>query len=135
MKWGFPKWQGGGVIINARSETASVKKMFRQPLMNKRCAVPCAGFFEWRQEGDRKQSTFPHTRCQSALYGGFYDTFGGEDAFLIITTQAGESMSPYHSRMPLILTPQHISQWLCDLDFALGFLQAPCEARLYASAV
>ena len=28
MKWGFPKWDGKGVIINAKSETAAEKRMF-----------------------------------------------------------------------------------------------------------
>ena len=27
MKWGFPKWDGKGVIINAKSETAAEKRM------------------------------------------------------------------------------------------------------------
>ena len=28
MKWGFPRWDGKGIIINAKSETANDKKMF-----------------------------------------------------------------------------------------------------------
>ena len=27
MKWGYPKWQGSGVIINARAETADEKQV------------------------------------------------------------------------------------------------------------
>ncbi len=136
MRWGFPKWQGGGVIINARSETALEKKLFRPPLLNKRCAVPCAGFFEWRQEPDKKQKYLFRAPNAEALYmAGVFDTFGGESAFVILTVPADESVSPYHSRMPLMLAPRQISQWLADLDFALGCLQTPHKARLFAAAV
>ena len=37
VKWGFPKWKGAGVIINARAETALEKSMFRKPLLERRC--------------------------------------------------------------------------------------------------
>jgi putative SOS response-associated peptidase YedK len=30
----------------------------------------------------------------------------------IITTQASEIMAPIHERMPVIITPEHYSQWL-----------------------
>lgn len=42
--WGFPKFDGKGVIINARSETAEQKKMFRDSLLTRRCAIPSTGF-------------------------------------------------------------------------------------------
>lgn len=33
MRWGFPKWDGNGVVFNARAETALERKMFRAPLL------------------------------------------------------------------------------------------------------
>lgn len=75
MKWGFPKWQGGGVIINARSETALEKKMFRTPLMKHRCVIPSAGFFEWRPEQGRKQKYLFRLPETKQLYmAGLFDT-------------------------------------------------------------
>ena len=50
-KWGFPKWKGAGVIINARAETALEKNMFRKPLLESRCVIPSSGFFEWDHGG------------------------------------------------------------------------------------
>ena len=50
-KWGFPKWKGAGVIINARAETALEKNMFRKPLLERRCVIPSSGFFEWDHGG------------------------------------------------------------------------------------
>ncbi len=132
MKWGFPKWQGSGVIINARSETAPDKKMFRSPLMKRRCVIPSSGFFEWRQEQGKKVKYLFRLPETKLLYmAGIADTFS--DSYVIITTQANEWMAPYHNRMPLILAPDSIDKWLSDLPFALNFMHAPCEAMLEAA--
>jgi putative SOS response-associated peptidase YedK len=136
MKWGFPKWDGKGVIINARSETALDKKMFRVPLMKQRCAIPSAGFYEWRLEQGKKQKYLFRLPDTKALYmAGFFDTFGSDNAYIIITTQANETMAPYHDRMPLLLPPGSIDKWLYDLPFALDFLHARCDAPLVAAGV
>src|SRR5450756_1895017 len=37
MTWGFPRWQGSGVVINARAETIAEKQMFRTSIANRRC--------------------------------------------------------------------------------------------------
>ena len=37
LVWGFPKYTGSGVIINARAETVEEKKTFRQSLFTNRC--------------------------------------------------------------------------------------------------
>lgn len=135
MKWGFPKWQGSGVVINARSETTLDKKMFRLPLMKRRCAIPSAGFFEWRQEQGKKiKYLFRMPEAEMLYMAGFADTFGGADSYVIITTEANEWMAPYHNRMPLILSPDNVNNWLYDLPFALDCLHAPCSARLIATA-
>ena len=47
MKWGFSRWDGKGVIINARAETAMEKKTFRSSLLLRRCIIPSSGFYEW----------------------------------------------------------------------------------------
>ena len=65
MVWGFPKFGGKGVIINSRGETAAEKRMFRSSLLQRRCAIPTTGFYEWDQEKkmcirDRSHGTPPH---------------------------------------------------------------------------
>jgi len=37
MKWGYPRWDESGVIINARAETAIDKPMFKKGIESKRC--------------------------------------------------------------------------------------------------
>src|ERR1035441_6155675 len=51
-RWGLiPAWakapSGSASMINARSETASAKPAFRDPLKFRRCLIPAAAFYEW----------------------------------------------------------------------------------------
>lgn len=49
-KWGFPKWDGKGVVINARAEGLTDKMMFQNLITSNRCIIPASGFFEWKQD-------------------------------------------------------------------------------------
>lgn len=42
--WGFPRFGAKGSIINARSETADERPMFRKSLHTRRCVIPSTGF-------------------------------------------------------------------------------------------
>ena len=138
MKWGFPKYQGAGVIINARAETILEKRMFQKSLMERRCVVPTAGFFEWRQEAAKKKTKYlfrlPHTKLLylAGIYGRFTEGGVPYDAYVIITTAATPSVASYHDRMPLILEAEQIKPWLADTSFALEHLQSPSGAILQA---
>lgn len=141
MKWGFPKYQGSGVIINARTETAIEKRMFYKPLLERRCVIPTTGFYEWRQEESRKKTKF-HFRTDemkalylAGLYGSFYDGNAAYDAYVILTTAANPSMTIYHDRMPLILNSSSIDDWLSDTEYALDYIKKTCETMLHAKAV
>lgn len=43
---------------------------------------------------------------------GIYNTFGDESRFVILTTNANQSIVDIHNRMPLILQKDQISDWL-----------------------
>ena len=141
MTWGFPKWQGSGVIINACAETAPEKKTFRSSLFTHRCVVPTTGFFEWRQEDCAKKTKYlfrlPGTKMLylAGFFNRFTDAHSAYDAYVILTTAANPSVSPYHHRMPLVLTPDAIGGWLNDTSFALAQAAQPCGAMLAAAAV
>ena len=47
MLWGFPRFEGNGLIINARAETALERRTFRESVRRRRCVVPARGFYEW----------------------------------------------------------------------------------------
>jgi len=125
VKWGFPRWKGAGVIINARAETALEKNMFRKPLLERRCVIPSNGFFEWDQNsGQKKKDKYLLRRPGERLLfmAGMISLFRDPDgleygAFVILTTAANESVSPIHDRMPVILAPDERNSWLRDDGF------------------
>lgn len=109
-KWGFPGFGHSKVIINARAESALEKKMFRDSVLNRRLIIPATGFYEWNQS--KEKVTF--MKNEPLYMAGFYNRFGDEDCFVILTTAANQSMREIHDRMPLILEPEEIEQWLLD---------------------
>ncbi len=57
-RWGFARWDGKGVLINARSETAHSSRVFSPYYTTERCLVPAHGYFEWRKTGKTSENTF-----------------------------------------------------------------------------
>jgi len=60
FRWGLvPSWADslavGARMINARAETVATKSAFRRALVERRCVIPCDGFYEWRSIAGRKQ--------------------------------------------------------------------------------
>ena len=120
--WGFPNYMKKGNIINARSETALDKKTFRASLLERRCAVPSTGFYEWSPSKEKVLFTLP----ESVLYmAGIYRRTGAESCFVILTTNANASVADIHDRMPVILTKEKIQGWITDTDMALSYLNEP----------
>ncbi|MZG54500.1 MAG: SOS response-associated peptidase [Nitrospinae bacterium] len=118
MKWGLiPSWSKdgsmGNKLINARSETLHEKPSFRDSFKKKRCLVPADGFIEWKE----KKPYFIRMRNQALFaFAGLWSPWdSGEEpinTFTIITTEANKTLSPLHSRMPVILHPDSYETWL-----------------------
>ena len=126
MKWGFPKWDKKGVIINARSETAPEKKMFAKSLATQRCVILSTGFYEWaKTDGKTKEKYLFNSNDSPMLYmAGFYKHNIENDQeelinsnFVILTRAANESISSIHDRMPVILYKNELVNWLKDDAF------------------
>ena len=113
-KWGFPGYDSGKVIFNARSESVLEKKMFRESVLKRRLIIPAAGFYEWNRKKEKVTFTSA-VKEQPILYmAGFYNKYGNEDRFVILTTGANDSMADVHERMPLLLKHQELEEWLRD---------------------
>lgn len=136
VPWGFPRWDGKGVLINARCESALDRPLFAGPLLARRCVVPSTGFYEWGapNEPDPQTTLFgdapapakrgrktklrfrlPHESMlyMAGMIGTFPDRDGrARDAFIILTTAANASMAPFHDRMPVILAANEREAWL-----------------------
>lgn len=110
--WGFPKFDQKGVIINARSETAFEKRTFRDSLLNRRCIIPSTGFYEW--DSEKKKFLFNLEGTKALYMAGLYMNYGEELRYVILTTEANESIKDIHTRMPLVIPKQDIETWIMD---------------------
>ena len=123
--WGLvPFWAKditiGNRMINARSETISEKPSFRNAFKKRRCLILADGFYEWKGEKGRKQPMFitlPDGR--PFAFAGLWETWNPKSdseslykSCTIITTQASESFSEIHHRMPVILKSKIYEPWL-----------------------
>ena len=145
MRWGFARFDGKGKVINARSESALEKTMFRAPMMTQaglpqtgRCLIPASAYFEW--ETREKQKIKYHLRpAREGLFtfAGLYRSEAGADTpvFVILTTPASEGISFIHERMPLILAPEQWEAWLNDESHAAALLEQGTQEIVYEPAI
>ena len=117
-RWGFPGFDSSKLIINARSESVLERKMFRESVLKRRLIIPATGFYEWNSHKEKVTfSPFKNSDSSTTpilFLAGFYNHFEGEDKFVILTTSANESMKGTHDRMPLIINPSELEDWLFD---------------------
>jgi len=134
FQWGLvPSWakdaSGSARCINARSETVLEKPSFRSSVPSKRCIIPMDGFYEWQTIGvtassppKPKQPVYVTRQdgqplAVAGLWASWRDRSMGDDApwlhsCCVITTQANDTMSPIHDRMPVILEAEDWDEWL-----------------------
>ncbi len=127
-KWGFPKLNYKGMVINARAESLHDRIMFKRLVNSNRCIIPASGFFEWdkKTSGAGYRNKYLFRKTGSILYmAGLYDTFYDESrqlslfdkaaeqlSYVIITVKANKYMDGIHDRMPLIFTKSEAERWL-----------------------
>ncbi|MDF1857302.1 SOS response-associated peptidase [Pseudooceanicola sp.] len=122
MRWGFlPHWyqtpNAGPLLINARSETIAEKPAFRAACRDRRCLIPCDGFYEWARRDGAKLPWFIRRADGAPLVmaGIWQDWRQSDDACAtcaIVTTEARGRMAVIHHRMPVILAQDDWPLWL-----------------------
>lgn len=123
LRWGLiPPWAKdaavGNHMINARSETVAEKPAFRHAFRSRRCLVPASGFFEWKEEGGRKQPLYVHMKDGGPMiFAGLWESWKspeGEtvESCTILTTSSNGLIRPLHDRMPVILGRNDWDIWL-----------------------
>lgn len=128
MKWGFPMRGSKRLIINARSETALEKPMFKSPLLQRRCIIPANAFFEWKGDKGKKikhriSKNHVDIFSMAGIYNIFKDENNAYEAFTILTLNATGAMESIHDRMPLILDREEEKLWL-DHKSAITFVES-----------
>lgn len=104
----------GRLVINARWESAFARPMFRDAMLHRRCVIPARAYFEW----DHRRVPLVKCRFQPVgeplfLLAGLYRwQEGGALEFTVLTQEASPDVSPYHDRMPVMLRPTLLRDWL-----------------------
>ncbi len=121
MQWGYAL-AGGRRVINARSETAGQKPMFRDDLLRRRCAVPATNYFEWeRAPGGKTKYAIRPEGGELFYMAGIYRLQAGKPVFCILTRDPAQRIAFIHDRMPVILPRDLMRDWI-DPRFAAGDL-------------
>ena len=124
MRWGFSLKPFAGtaksrLLINARSETAAEKPMFREAWRMHRCAIPASWYYEWehqpqpdgRMRTGQKYAIRPRDQRITWL-AGLYRMEDSLPVFTVLTRAPGEEIRWIHDRMPMILPEETVEEWI-----------------------
>ena len=142
-RWGLlPSWAKEGQDmprpINAKSETAALKPMFRHAFRKSRILVPADAFYEWKTLAGKKQPYLIRMRDASPFgMAGLLEYWQGPQeqvlSFAVLTTQPNPLMAQIHDRMSVIVKPEDYARWLdpelSDIEELQGML-GPYPERL-----
>ncbi|MGQ5709696.1 SOS response-associated peptidase family protein [Lactobacillus sp. PSON] len=104
-------------IFNARIERfyQAAPSMWDKSFARQRCIIVAEEFFETSKDIYRLKNKNYHEKYAFrdpeyplTLIAGIYD----KDKFAMVTTAPNSYMMPIHNRMPLVLKPTEIRQWL-----------------------
>ena len=132
-RWGLiPHWwtkaKPPTSTINARSEQAAGKSMWRHPYRQARCLIPALGWYEWKTKESVDATTGEVRTYKQPFYlrverdgpvcfAGLMSTWrpeGGEPRLTcaIMTRTPSQSAAEVHDRMPVILRESAHRDWL-----------------------
>jgi putative SOS response-associated peptidase YedK len=122
LLWGVPVPWSPRPIFNAKAETLTEKKTFREAVERRRCIVPAEGFYEWLKlpDGKKQRHLFRRRGGEPFAFAGIVST--GHDlktgdpveAYIIVTTTPNELVAKVHDRMPVMLDRDEAIRWLDD---------------------
>lgn len=124
VHWGWaPFWAKGKRPdpINARVETVTTGKFFKQLWPKERALVVADGWYEWVKDPNdpkKKQPYFIRLKSQAPMFfAALAQVHPGlepheGDGFVIITAASDQGMVDIHDRRPLVLAPEHAREWI-----------------------
>ena len=128
MTWGYP--MRGKLLINARSETAAERPVFRESFRTRRCLIPAAAWFEWdHRNADHTKYRLRPESLPWFFLAGLYrlGDHGAECA--VLTREAEGDAASIHGRMPVTFAPEDAALWLDpDADPAALLAEPPIPA-------
>lgn len=145
MQWGYALPASGSrkqtLIINARSETAAEKPLFRDSWKQRRCVIPATAYFEWEHimgfDGKPKvgqKYRIAPAAGERAYLAGLYRVEDGVPSFVILTRAPAENLFWMHDRMPLMLPEAEVPGWISPEGKPEGFLSLALTETAWAKA-
>ncbi|BBH22722.1 putative SOS response-associated peptidase YoqW [Paenibacillus baekrokdamisoli] len=134
-RWGLvPFWAKDSVHMD--SSELLQKPIFDRIVKKQRCIIPCSGFYLSRTEGKLTHRVKISMRSGTFAIAGLYDVFkpaSGEEVrtCTMLMTAPNLMVAPYETRMPAILEPEDIDDWLkrdSRFPFELKAMLRPMDA-------
>ena len=122
IRWGFT-WSGT-LLINARSETAAQKSVFRESMERRHCLIPASCYYEWAKY-EKERVKYAIGAGKLIYLAGLYRMEDTGPVFTILTREPAEKVAFVHDRMPVILPTEAHAVWL-------GHNAEPTNALCYA---
>src|SRR5581483_5935377 len=116
--WGY-RASGGRPLINVRGEQVGSGRGFRDAFQARRCLVVTDGFFEW--DAGKAPFWFHRADKKLVLLAGLFQPPASDapssagpprPRFTILTTLPNRVVAPVHERMPVVVAPAAIDEWL-----------------------
>ena len=124
-RWGLvPGWHRGALrdwkatTINARAEEVTQKPSFRDAFARGRCVVLVSGYYEWQVSTGVKRPFYIHPAGNApalAMAGLVSDVELSDFVGLtcaVMTEAVRTPLDSVHDRMPVLLEPETLSDWL-----------------------
>ena len=116
MRWGY-SFPNSRPVINARSETAATKPMFKDGMLQRRCLIPASNYYEWEKcDGKKIKYAIRPTNTDLLYMAGIYHLENHDGVivptFTILTRDAAPEIAFIHHRMPVMLPSEYVAAWL-----------------------
>lgn len=137
MVWGYSFPESKNLVINARSETAKDKYLFRESWNTRRCIIPASYYFEWQHVDDKAKQKYAIRQKEEGIcyLAGLYRF--EEDTRIprcvILTKEPTPDISFIHDRMPVLFNEEGRNAWLRrDSDPEKVLNLSLCSLEYYA---
>jgi len=129
MRWGFHRsWTP--TINNARDDKLE-GRTWKEAWTKRRCVLPVRRFYEW--SGPKGAKTKHTVRADSSTgddgwfwVGGLWEENADPEiglSYTMVTTAASPQMAPLHDRMPFILAPDSVKEFVLSRDPPRGLVK------------
>jgi putative SOS response-associated peptidase YedK len=141
MRWGFHR-SFNPSINNARSDKLE-SGIWKEAFLERRCVIPMTLFYEWGpgvggRGGSKQAHEFRDPDDDYLWVAGIWEDGGAEigPCYSMVTTASSPLMAPIHDRLPAILRPEEMAEFLAGhghwdfQPFGGSLTVAPCASPL-----